>query len=136
MGPLVVCRKNWDRVLTTKKLPDMASMLLDLGENRISYVVLERYGSHHVHGSWPSLRAHYLCFVFIPLIVLRNMAMPRNCLEARQLCDIADSPLKAGGDQRPPRGNNITRSQAAMMKGATHGARAGREGSPHGAASI
>jgi hypothetical protein len=47
-------------VRAAKPLPDMASMLRDLGKDRVFYVVLERYGSHHVHGSWPSLKAHYL----------------------------------------------------------------------------
>lgn len=74
----------------TKKLPDLASMLASLGRDRLSYVVGQKIGSHHVHGTWPSLLLHYLewdkhCnfrprdhdarthvnqYVFIPLMLL------------------------------------------------------------------
>jgi hypothetical protein len=43
-----------------KKLPDMAAMIDQLGHDRLTYVVGQRIGSHHVHGTWPSLRMHYL----------------------------------------------------------------------------
>ena len=43
-----------------KKLPDLAAMLADLGEQRLSYVIVQRMGSHHIHGTWPSLLTHYL----------------------------------------------------------------------------
>jgi len=43
-----------------KKLPDLATMLEDLGQDRLTYVVGQKLGSHHVHGTWPSLRMHYL----------------------------------------------------------------------------
>ena len=77
----------------TKKLPDLAAMIDSLGHERLTYVVGQRLGSHHIHGTWPSLRMHYLqesadgllalrdhdCsthvnqYVFIPLFVLDAM---------------------------------------------------------------
>lgn len=73
-----------------KKLPDLASMLESLGHERLSYVVGQKIGSHHVHGTWASLMFHYLeqdddgtfrprdhnvpthvnQYVFIPLMVI------------------------------------------------------------------
>lgn len=60
-------------VASTKKLPDMASMIDSLGFDRLLYVVGQRIGSHHVHGTWPSLLFHYLeeqkgetPFLFVP----------------------------------------------------------------------
>jgi len=47
-------------VLGTKKMPDMAARISALGHERLLYVVGQRIGSHHVHGTWVSLRAHYL----------------------------------------------------------------------------
>ena len=35
-------------------------MIDQLGHDRLTYVVGQRIGSHHVHGTWPSLRMHYL----------------------------------------------------------------------------
>lgn len=77
----------------TKKLPNTAAMISDLGHQRLMYVVGQRLGSHHVHGTWPSLLMHYLeeedgflmlrdhdCathpnqFVMVPLLVLSAMA--------------------------------------------------------------
>lgn len=77
---------------TAKKLPDMAAMIESLGHDRLMYIVIQRMGSHHVHGTWPSLRLHYLeeengilhprdhdCethvnqYVFIPILVLTAM---------------------------------------------------------------
>jgi len=77
---------------TAKKLPDMAAMIDSLGYDRLMYIVIQRMGSHHIHGTWPSLRLHYLeeengilhprdhdCethvnqFVFIPILVLTAM---------------------------------------------------------------
>jgi hypothetical protein len=77
-------------IAMTKKLPDLASMLDALGRDRLAYVVGQKIGSHHVHGTWPSLLLHYLewdeagnfhprdhnapthmnQYVFIPLMVL------------------------------------------------------------------
>lgn len=47
-------------IVGKKKLPDVASMIKDLGHGRLMYVVAQRLGSHHVHGTWPSLLLHYL----------------------------------------------------------------------------
>jgi len=49
-----------DDVQKTKRLPDLASMLQAIGHDELSYVVLQRQGSHAVHGTWPDLLFHYL----------------------------------------------------------------------------
>lgn len=74
----------------SKKLPNLASMIESLKKDRLMYIVGQKIGSHHVHGTWPSLLFHYLdrnddgtwqprdhnCpthvnqYVFIPLVVL------------------------------------------------------------------
>jgi len=43
-----------------KRLPDLAAMIDGVGHDRLMYIVGQRIGSHHVHGTWPSLRVHYL----------------------------------------------------------------------------
>lgn len=47
-------------ITSAKKLPNIASMISSAGLSRLSYVVSQRLGSHHVHGTWPSLLFHYL----------------------------------------------------------------------------
>jgi hypothetical protein len=47
-------------IAETKKLPDLATMVIGLGYERLFYTVAQRLGSHHVHGTWPSLLSHYL----------------------------------------------------------------------------
>jgi hypothetical protein len=79
-----------EQIAATKKCPDLASMIDGLGHDRLLYLIGQKIGSHHVHGTWPSLRLHYLeenetgdlrprdhdCethvnqYVFIPKIVL------------------------------------------------------------------
>lgn len=49
-----------EEINEAKKLPDVSAMLRDLGHERLMYVVAQRLGSHHVHGTWPSLLLHYL----------------------------------------------------------------------------
>jgi hypothetical protein len=49
-----------EQILASKKLPDLASMINVIGKDRIAYVVGQRIGSHHVHGTWVSLWYHYL----------------------------------------------------------------------------
>lgn len=49
-----------EEISETKKLPNTAAMISDLGYQRLIYVVGQRLGSHHVHGTWPSLLMHYL----------------------------------------------------------------------------
>ena len=51
---------NESEIDSTKKLPDLAAMIEGLGLDRLMYIVGQRIGSHHVHGTWPSLRFHYL----------------------------------------------------------------------------
>lgn len=47
-------------IATAKRIPDMASMIDDLGGDRLMYIIVEKIGSHYIHGTWPSLRLHYL----------------------------------------------------------------------------
>lgn len=47
-------------IATAKRIPDMASMIEDIGGDRLMYIIVEKIGSHHIHGTWPSLRLHYL----------------------------------------------------------------------------
>jgi len=42
------------------KLPNIAQMIEKNGSDRLAYIVGQRIGSHHVHGSWVSLWFHYL----------------------------------------------------------------------------
>ncbi|UQI41827.1 DUF5677 domain-containing protein [Vreelandella venusta] len=49
-----------EEIYEAKKLPDVSAMLRDLGHERLMYVVAQGLGSHHVHGTWPSLLLHYL----------------------------------------------------------------------------
>ncbi len=96
-----------EEISGTKKLPDLASMINATGKPRLQYLVGQRIGSHHVHGSWVSLGVHYLerddsgikgprdhdCdthvnqYVYIPLVVLD--AMSAFCLFVFE--DSADS---------------------------------------------
>jgi len=67
-------------------------MINAVRRHRLLYMVGQKIGSHHVHGTWPSLRLHYLeeadgvlrprdhdCathvnqYVFIPLITLDSL---------------------------------------------------------------
>ena len=81
-------------IANTKKMPDMASMISATGKSRLMYTVGQRIGSHHVHGTWVSLKMHYLqedengvlgprdhdCpthvnqYVYIPVVVLDAMS--------------------------------------------------------------
>jgi hypothetical protein len=82
-----------DQISDTKRLPDLAAMIKGLDQDRLMYIVGQRLGSHHIHGTWPSLRMHYLedgeggmlrprdhnCethvnqYVFVPMVVLTAM---------------------------------------------------------------
>jgi len=83
------------QIMQAKKLPDLASMLSTIGFDRLIYITAHKIGSHHIHGTWPSLLFHYLeeepegsgmfiprghdCsthinqFMFVPVIVLAAM---------------------------------------------------------------
>jgi len=43
-----------------KKLPNIAAMMEKLDLDRLIYISMQKIGSHHVHGTWPSLNSHYL----------------------------------------------------------------------------
>jgi hypothetical protein len=47
-------------VLEAKRLPDLATMIASVGGDRLMYIVGQRIGSHRIHGTWTSLRMHYL----------------------------------------------------------------------------
>jgi Family of unknown function (DUF5677) len=42
------------------KIPNLASMFDSIGWSRLQYVILQRLGSHAVHGNWPNLLVDYL----------------------------------------------------------------------------
>jgi Family of unknown function (DUF5677) len=75
-----------------KDLPNLAAMIDTIGQDRLLYIIGQKIGSHHVHGTWSSLITHYLeekggelrpgghkCatdinqYVFVPLIVLQAL---------------------------------------------------------------
>jgi hypothetical protein len=47
-------------VKASKKQPNLATMIDDLGFDRLVYIAAQKIGSHHVHGTWSSLLFHYL----------------------------------------------------------------------------
>lgn len=49
-----------EEILNAKKLPNLDSMADAVGYDRLFYVATQKMGSHHVHGTWPSLLFHYL----------------------------------------------------------------------------
>lgn len=49
-----------DQIRQSPKLSNLADLIRDLGHHRVVYVIGQKIGSHHVHGTWPSLRMHYL----------------------------------------------------------------------------
>ena len=49
-----------NRIVESKRMPDMATLIDSIGFNRLVYNAFYRMGSHHVHGTWPSLIFHYL----------------------------------------------------------------------------
>jgi len=76
-------------VSQSRKLPNLAQMIEQVGHDRLAYVIGQRIGSHHVHGTWASLWFHYLdetdgvicprdhdCpthinqYVYVPLVIL------------------------------------------------------------------
>lgn len=82
-----------EEIGSVEKLPNLSAMINKISSDRLLYIVGQKIGSHHVHGTWPSLRLHYLeerdgtlgprdhdCptnvnqYVFIPLIVLKAMS--------------------------------------------------------------
>ena len=43
-----------------KRLPKLDKMIDSLGDDELLYITGQKLGSHHVHGTWPSLLFHYL----------------------------------------------------------------------------
>jgi hypothetical protein len=102
-------------IASAKKQCDLAAMMNGLGHDRLLYIVAQKIGSHHVHGTWPALLFHYLekrdeagafafgpsaapCdthinqFILVPLIVLHAMrAFVQHNLEGTEsdeLCEL------------------------------------------------
>ena len=49
-----------DQIRQSNKLPNLADIITDLEGDRLLYIIGQKIGSHHVHGTWVSLRVHYL----------------------------------------------------------------------------
>lgn len=49
-----------EQIQNSKKLPNLAQMIEAVGHDRLAYIVGQKIGSHHVHGTWVSLWFHYL----------------------------------------------------------------------------
>lgn len=49
-----------DEINDYKKLPNLAQMIETIGHDRLVYIVSQKIGSHHVHGTWVSLWFHYV----------------------------------------------------------------------------
>jgi hypothetical protein len=82
------------QIRESSKLPSLADVIRDLRHHRVLYVIGQKIGSLHVHGTWPSLRMHYLTerkdgllgprdhdcpthvnqYVFFPRVVLHAMS--------------------------------------------------------------
>jgi hypothetical protein len=104
-----------DQIVSAERVPDLAAMIQAIGHDRLLYIVGLKIGSHHVHGTWPSLWMHYLrqegsslgprdhdCpthvnqYVFVPLVVLEAMrAFARLAFpdpkDAEVLCQLLES---------------------------------------------
>ena len=49
-----------DEIQSSKKIPNLAQMIESIGQDRLAYIVGQKIGSHHVHGTWVSLWFHYV----------------------------------------------------------------------------
>ncbi len=49
-----------EQIKETKPLPNLWSMCREIGFSERFYIGIQRMGSHEVHGTWTSLRTHYL----------------------------------------------------------------------------
>lgn len=48
-----------EEIKSIKKLPPLSVMINDINDDLL-YMVGQKIGSHHIHGTWPSLMLHYL----------------------------------------------------------------------------
>lgn len=48
-----------EEIKDIKKLPSLFDMVTEVQDD-LSYIIGQKIGSHHVHGTWPSLFMHYL----------------------------------------------------------------------------
>lgn len=49
-----------EEIISTKKLPNLEQMFSDLEYTNVLYTVIQRMGSHAVHGTWSDLLFYYL----------------------------------------------------------------------------
>ncbi|PZO39379.1 MAG: hypothetical protein DCF19_14025 [Pseudanabaena frigida] len=58
----IICSTNLteEQIISSKKLPSVASMIDDINYDRLTYVVSQKLGSHAVHGTWVDLFLNYL----------------------------------------------------------------------------
>lgn len=49
-----------EQVKSIKKLPSLWDMITEIENDDLTYIVGQKIGSHHVHGTWPSLYMHYI----------------------------------------------------------------------------
>ncbi|MBL4781847.1 MAG: hypothetical protein JKX92_06350 [Porticoccaceae bacterium] len=92
-----------DEIVNSKNLPNLAQMIEVVGHDRLAYIVGQKIGSHHVHGTWVSLWFHYVeeengiihprghntpthvnQYAYVPLVVLDAISAYINfvCIEA------------------------------------------------------
>jgi hypothetical protein len=55
---LKTARLSDSSIKKTRRLPSLQSLMLQIGMSDLSYVVIQRMGSHMVHGTWTALLAH------------------------------------------------------------------------------
>lgn len=49
-----------EQVKSIKKLPSLSDMITEIENDDLTYIVGQKIGSHHVHGTWLSLYKHYI----------------------------------------------------------------------------
>lgn len=54
------CGIDRGELKSIKRIPNLAQMIEELELERLAYTVGQRMGSHNVHGTWVSLRHHYI----------------------------------------------------------------------------
>ncbi len=59
-GKIVSSELSEEQIRQSKKMPPVDAIMRELNLDRIHYVVSQKIGSHHVHGTWSSLLFHYL----------------------------------------------------------------------------
>lgn len=47
-------------ISSTKKIPNLFDMIDEIESDELIYIVGQKIGSHHVHGTWPGIFMHYI----------------------------------------------------------------------------